>query len=115
MIGTETASRWLDVDWTLSQFGQNRTQAISVYRQFVMESKGLVDPKDQVKDPMFLGDDQFINDHRQIIDKPEKLREVSKAHKKSIALRLFDYQKTYTDRNEAMAKAICLALIQWQK
>ncbi len=53
---------------------------------------------------MFLGDKQFINDHRQIFDKPEKLREVSKAHKKSIALTLFDYQKRYTDRNEAMAK-----------
>ncbi len=95
----------------MSQFGQNRAQAISAYRQFVMESKGLVDPKDQ----MFLGDDQFIDDHRQITDKPEKLRKESKAHKKSIALTLFDYQKTYTDRNEAMAKAICLALIQWQK
>ena len=96
---------WLDVDWTLSQFGKNRDKAIAAYQQFVMEGKGLPDPKEQTKHQMFLGKDEFIAGHRKPAEKPEKLREVSKAHKKSVALSLFDYQNHYPQRNEAMARA----------
>lgn len=41
------------------------------------------------------------------INKPKKnrIREVSKAHKKSVALSLFDYQNNYPRRNEVMARA----------
>ena len=105
MTGADTESRWMDVDWTLSQFGNDRTQAISAYEQFVMEGKGLPDPKEQIKHQMFLGNDTFITEHRQTIGKPETLREVSKAHKRSVALTLSDYQRRYTQKNEAMAKA----------
>ena len=105
MIGADTESQWLAVDWTLSQFGKDRTQAISAYRQFVMEGKGLPDPKEQVKHQMFLGNETFNTEKIQSIEKPETLREVSKAHKRSIALTLTDYQKRYAQRNEAMAKA----------
>jgi len=105
MIGADTESQWLDVDWTLSQFGKDRTQAISAYRQFVMEGKGLPDPKEQVKHQMFLGNEIFNTEKIQSIEKPKTLREVSKAHKRSIALTLTDYQKRYAQRNESMAKA----------
>ena len=105
MLGADTENEWLDVDWTLSQFGTDRKQATSAYRRFVMEGKGLPDPKEQIKHQMFLGNNRFIDEYRQTIEKPEKLREVSKAHKRSIALSLTDYQKKYLQRNEAMARA----------
>ena len=95
----------MDVDWTLSQFGKKRENAIAAYQQFVMEGKGLPDPKEQTKYQMFLGKDEFISMHRDPAENPEKLREISKAHKKSIALSLFDYQNHYPQRNEAMARA----------
>ena len=51
-----------------------------------------------------LGDDAFIERHTQ--DKPpDELREVSKAHRRSVALPLDDYQQRYENRNEAMARA----------
>ena len=59
MMGAETERQWLDVDWTLSQFGKNRGEAIAAYQQFVMEGKGLPDPKEQTKYQMFLGSDEF--------------------------------------------------------
>jgi hypothetical protein len=77
----ELESRWLDVDWTLSQFGKDRTTA---YRQFVIEGKGLPDPKAQVSHQMFLGNDAFIAEHQQASS---------------------DYQRRYSQRDEAMAKA----------
>lgn len=115
MISAEKESRWLDVDWTLSQFGQNRTKAIPAYRQFVMEGKGLPDPKEQIKHQMFLGNEKFIADYRQTAEKPEKLHEVSKAHKRSIALTLSDYQKSYPQRDKQWQELICPVPIQWRK
>ena len=105
MTKSETKNQWLDVDWTLSQFGQSRTKAITAYKKFVMEGKGLPDPKEKVKHQMFLGNDEFITKYQQTVEKPEKLREVSKAHKRAIALSLIDYQNRYAQRNEAMARA----------
>ncbi|MFW5443858.1 MAG: hypothetical protein ACKE51_06090 [Methylococcaceae bacterium] len=49
MLNAEPKIVWLDADWTLSQFGQNRTIAIAVYQQFVMQGKGLPDPKEKTK------------------------------------------------------------------
>jgi len=48
-----------------------------------------------------LGDDAFVDQYKQD-KKPEELREVSKAHRKSVALSLNEYQQKYPDRNEAM-------------
>lgn len=105
MVKSETKNQWLDVDWTLSQFGQSRTKAISGYQKFVLQGKGLPDPKEQVKHQMFLGSDHFISEYQQTVEKPEKLREVSRAHKRALALSLTDYQNKYAERNEAMAGA----------
>ena len=105
MVKSETKNQWLDVDWTLSQFGQSRTKTISAYQKFVLQGKGLSDPKEQVKHQMFLGSDDFISEYQQTVEKPENLREVSKSHKRAIALSLIEYQNRYTQRNEAMARA----------
>ncbi len=105
MLNTELETVWLDADWTLGQFGQNRTKAIAAYQQFVMQGKGLPDPKEKTKHQMFLGSEVFVGEYRQTAEKPEKLRELSKAHKRSVALTLSGYQERYSQRNEAMARA----------
>ena len=105
MSNLEAAKPWLDVDWTLSQFGTDRTAAIASFQKFVLQGKGLADPKVQVKNQLFLGSDGFVSLHRQDVDKSEKLSAVSKAHKRSIALPISAYQSNYSSRNEAMARA----------
>ena len=104
MVGEANAPGWLDADWLLSQFGRERTSAIESYRRFVMEGKGLPSPLDQTRHQLLLGDDAFVEQCQQN-KKPEELREVSKAHRRSIALPLDDYQRRYPDRNEALARA----------
>jgi putative transposase len=69
-----------------------------------MQGKGFPYPKGQVKHQIFLGDDTFIAEYQQAIEKPEKLCEVSKAHKRSVAITLSVYQRRYSQRVEAMAK-----------
>ena len=48
-VNLEPANPWHDVDCTLSQFGAERSEAIAAFRKFVLQGKGLPDPKLQVK------------------------------------------------------------------
>ena len=50
-----------------------------------------------------LGDDAFVERHKPALAK-EQLREVSKAHRRIVAMPLAKYQARHTDRDEAMAR-----------
>jgi REP element-mobilizing transposase RayT len=106
LIVTEqnTAPPWLDTDWLLSQFGTQRGDAIDSYRRFVMAGKGLPSALQQTRHQLVLGDDAFVERHRQNKES-ETLREISKAHRKTVALSLDQYQTRHTNRDEAMAQA----------
>ncbi len=103
-MGLEACPRWQDTDWLLGQFGTERSKARQIFRQFVLEGKGLPSPLKGTRHQLLLGDDAFVGNHLQSLG-DEKLREVSKAHRKSIALPLKEYQNQYPDRDEAMAQA----------
>jgi hypothetical protein len=105
-IVTEQSSPppWLDADWLLSQFGSQRSEAINGYRQFVMAGKGLPSALIKTRHQLVLGDDAFVERHRQT-NATETLREVSKAHRKSIALTLDEYRHLHPNKDEAMANA----------
>jgi REP element-mobilizing transposase RayT len=104
MIGRVSAPHWLDVEWLLGQFGRQRKRARQAYGRFVMQGQELSSPLDQTRHQLVLGDDAFVDQYRQG-KKAEELREVSKAHRRSIALSLDEYQQNYQNRNEAMARA----------
>lgn len=98
------APRWLDTDWLLSQFGAERGTALQRYHEFVMAGKGVPSPLQNARHQLLLGDDAFVENHRQARD-TDVLREVSKAHRRSVALPLDRYQTLHPDRDEAMAQA----------
>lgn len=103
ITGSDVEKR-LDGDWLLSQFGFKRPLAVKAYRAFVMEGIGLSSPLLTTRHQLFLGDDDFIEQHQENLKK-DKLQELSKAHKRSFALPLNKYQEKYTDRNKAMYMA----------
>jgi REP element-mobilizing transposase RayT len=104
VIGINEAPEWLDTDWLLNQFGRNRSRAISAYRRFVMEGKGIPSPLKQTRHQLLLGDDNFVAQHKKE-QKPESLRDVSKAQRRVFSLALDEYRQHYEKREEAMAKA----------
>jgi hypothetical protein len=108
MVGEANAPDWLDADGLLSQFGRERKSAIEAYRRFVKDGRGLPSPLDQTRHQGLLGDDAFVERYRQD-KKPEELRGVSKAHRRSIALPLDDYRQRYPDRNEQWRGPTCPA------
>jgi REP element-mobilizing transposase RayT len=104
MMGLSDVPEWLDADGLLSQLGRQRQGAITSYRRFVMEGVGLPSPLAQTRHQLLLGDDAFVVRHQQD-KKPDELREVSKAQRRSLAMPLDDYRCHYQNRNEAMAQA----------
>ena len=104
ITGQEAPPPWLDADWLLGQFGSQRSKALRGYRQFVMAGRGLPSPMLETRHQLLLGDNAFVERHWQTKN-PEALREVSKAHRRSVALSLDEYQMRHPDRDQAIARA----------
>ncbi|MFZ6642196.1 REP-associated tyrosine transposase [Undibacterium sp. TC4M20W] len=98
------APEWLDTDWLLGQFGSSRKRARVAYAKFVLEGVGLPSPLLATRHQLLLGDDEFVEKYQHQL-RPEDLREVSLAHRRSIALPLATYQQQYINRDEAMYRA----------
>ena len=104
VVGEAPAPVWLDTDWLLSQFGTARTAAISAYRRFVLAGLDYPSPLDHVRHQALLGDEAFVMRHQQG-HSTDRLREVSKAQRRSVALGLPAYRERYPERAESMARA----------
>ena len=103
-MGQAPAPSWLDIDWTLSHFGRSRSRARAAYAEFVMAGRGLPSPLVQTRHQLILGEDAFVEKHRQLASS-DTLREVSKAERRAIAPDLATFQTDYPIRDEAMARA----------
>jgi putative transposase len=104
VAGLDERPQWLDTDWLLSQFGTRRKTAIERYRKFILDAKEVSSPLKDARHQLLLGDEAFVQRHRAKV-KPAELREVSKAHRRSVAMSLTEYQQRYSQRREAMARA----------
>jgi putative transposase len=104
VMNDQLVPEWLDADWLLGQFGTQRSAARRNFKEFVLQGVGLASPLLATKHQLLLGDDNFIKQHQATIQGSE-LRELSLAHKRSVALRLEDYAAQALDRNEAMVSA----------
>ncbi len=104
ITGQQASPAWLDTDWLLGQFGPDRSKALQGYRQFVMAGRGLPSTMQETRHQLLLGDDAFVERHWQTKN-PEALREMSKAHRRSVALSLDECRMRHPDRDEAMARA----------
>lgn len=75
-IGKVTNPPFLTVDWILSQFGDNRTDAITDYKEFVLAGIHEDSPWREVKGQIFLGVDVLIEKYRKLLKEKEDLKEV---------------------------------------
>lgn len=104
MIDEGRAPDWLDRDWLLAQFGQNRAQAVRSYVGFVNDGVGKPSPWGKLSHQIFLGDDEFISGF--IGMKPQDdLVEIPKTERQPLVKSLMQYRIEYPQRDEAMARA----------
>ncbi len=98
------APAWLDKVWLLSQFSVERERAVQAYREFVDEGIGGRNPMEDLRNQLFLGDDNFL---KQVSAGAQAMTvtETTRAQKKGIATELNEYGRLFSNRREAMARA----------
>jgi REP element-mobilizing transposase RayT len=102
--GQEPTQAWLQTDWILAQFSQQRSSAIAKYIQFVHEGARLPSVWGQLQGQIYLGSETFVKNMQAQIEKKATLAEIPRAQRRAVTQPLENFEKQY-ERNEAMARA----------
>ena len=104
-VGLEPPPDYLTTDWILSAFGRKRGVAFQGYKKFVCAGKNQPSPWEKLKNQIYLGSDEFIENMQSKIDPEQKLDDIPKHQKQSPPKPLNFYKLKYQNRNQAMAEA----------
>jgi REP element-mobilizing transposase RayT len=104
MIGRCDSPTWLDTEWLLGQFGRSPELARIRYQEFVIQGIGKSSPLKDTQHQLVLGDEAFVARHRCGLGTRE-FTAVVKNQRRLGAMELEEYEKAYSDRDEAMARA----------
>jgi len=102
-VGTATRPPWLETDWLLAQFDQQRSSAVTAYRRYVAAGMGADSPFGHIEDQLYLGDATFA-DRLRNKNTLTDLSEIFPGHRRAMALTLAEYARRWP-RDEAMARA----------
>lgn len=107
MIGKSESPEWLETDWVLSAFSDNREVAIAKYIDFVRAGVGRPSIWGGLKFQIYLGNDNFINkvQDKLLNLKDNKIKEVSRIQRRLLVKSLDWYEERASSRKEAMALA----------
>lgn len=105
VIGKVAAPNCLNADWVLSCFGSNKRKSIKRYILFVLAGVTKTSPLSNVKNQIFLGSEQFVENGLKLIDAHKDLSEVPRIQKRNSRLSLPTYAENSCNRNEAIIKA----------
>lgn len=103
--GYSKAHPALTTDWILGNFSAKRSGAELGYRQFIQEGKNQPGPWEELKNQIYLGSDEFVDEVQCQLDPDQSLKDIPKPQKLSPAKSLNHYEKNYSQRNRAMAEA----------
>lgn len=115
MTGQAPAPAWLQTDWLLGQFANERSQAQARYADFVRQGVGRPSIWQGLRHQVFLGSDGFVERHCAAAKPLERLREVPRAQRRPLAKSLADFARRYPDRREAMAEAFATGVYSMQE
>lgn len=120
MVSTAKAWRWssyrasagydaraacLTTKWILAGFGETKEVAQQSYRAFVKAGKGQPSIWQKLKNQIYLGDDDFVNDMQSKISPKQSLNDIPKKQKQAPAKPLTYFVDEYKTRDECMAQA----------
>ncbi len=106
MIGEDFVPGYLEVDWLLSQFSDNRHHAIEAYVSFVQKGINQKSIWNHLNQVIYSGNEGFINKvHKKAGIFDNKLSEIPKKQKLAPAKSIDSFKKNSPSRDEAMARA----------
>jgi putative transposase len=103
--GLNSTPAWLQTDWILSTFATRKGRAQERYRAFVAEGKNQPSPWQQLRNQIYLGDEQFIDKLQAELEQGKDLSEIPVAQRRKPAKSLEYYAQKYRDRNDAIERA----------
>ena len=103
--GDEASPEWLEVRWILSQFYKQRKRAIARYKDFVQEGRDLPPIWGNLRNQIFLGGPEFVDEMLEELTKKENLDEVPLLQRRAQPKSLSHYKKVSETEDEAIAAA----------
>jgi putative transposase len=95
----------LTTDWILSQFCDKRGDAIVAYMKFVQEGRNCPSPWTELKNQVYLGADEFVEDALRHVEASGSLLDVPRLQRSMPRRSLAFFQANYSDRDTAMQAA----------
>jgi putative transposase len=105
MVGKTSRPEWLQTDWVLGQFGQERSRAVASYKDFVRAGMGLPSLWDSLQGQIFLGSETFVHQMQECAADRLSVTEIPRAQRRPRARPLTEYRDTIADPKAAMAAA----------
>ena len=96
---------WLSTDWILSIFSESPLEARKKYQQFVEETWGSDSPWEELKNQIYLGSENFVNEIQNKISPTAKLTEIPKPQHMPAVHSLEEYEIKYPSRNQCIKYA----------
>ena len=103
--GFKESEKWLTIDWVLSSFSSKKMTAVKLYREFVSAGRNQPKPWEQLRNQIYLGSDEFVDDMQCKISLDTKLSEIPSTQKRQVAKPISFYVDKFIDRNTAIIQA----------
>lgn len=97
--------RFLVIDWLFSGFSGDRRAATRAYVHFVAEGKRQPSPWQVLKNQIYLGSDQFVQDMQKRMPLNHSLNDIPKQQTRAPGKPIAYYIDRYKEREKAMAEA----------
>ena len=93
---------WLHTDTLLSLFGANKNQRVIAYTQFIREGRDQPSPWQNLRNQVYLGSEEFVENLTCKIADGAKLRGIPRVQYGPVKRPIDWYFKSYTSRDEAV-------------
>ncbi|MGZ5051465.1 MAG: transposase [Methylobacter sp.] len=103
--GYDQSDASLTTEWILAGFAETKDLAQQRYRDFVEQGKGQPSPWQQLKNRIFLDDDNFVNNTQCQLNPEQSLNDIPKKQKQAPIKPLSYFSGRSESRDECMAQA----------
>ena len=104
-VGQAHTPDWLATEWVLRQFGTRRALAHQRFAQFVRDGQTKPSIWHELRNQIYLGDEQFVARMQSQIQDEKPLDEIPKAQRRMCRLSLEDFARQHGNPQSAMAAA----------
>jgi hypothetical protein len=106
--GMKTPPAYLTTGWILELFHQKKTEAEKLYQKFVTAGIGLKSPWKELRGQILLGEEEFVDSHRDLLQDKQTVKEVSRIQRylsRPKLSTLFLKERNKTERDKAIHRA----------